>query len=153
MGRVAVDNPDVMEPRASAPASLARSRDWLRHPLSVLIWWALPLALGISTNFLHRTVPQTALVWAIALAWMGTGCALNAIRCGRRHCFISAPVLWLGAIAAALLALRLVTGQSVLGEVVNGTLAVAALSFLAERFWGIYATRNCRVTDRRAAGS
>jgi hypothetical protein len=73
------------------------------------------------------------------LAWMGTGCTLNALRCGRRHCFISAPVLWLGAIVTGLVALGVLSGQNSLGAVVNGTLVLAVLSLLSERLWGVYA--------------
>lgn len=72
---------------------------------------------------------------------MGTGCTLNALRCARRHCFISAPVLWLGALAAGLVAAGFIPGQNSLGEVVNGTLALAALSLLSERFRGSYADK------------
>jgi hypothetical protein len=72
---------------------------------------------------------------------MGTGCGLNALRCGRRHCFISGPVLWVGAIATGLIALGILSGRNALGEAVNGTVALAALSFLSEWFWGLYAGR------------
>jgi len=95
----------------------------------------------MSTNYGYLTPAWTALVWAVALAWMGTGCVLNALRCGRRHCLISGPVLWLGAIAAGLVALGILSNGNALGEVVNGTLAAAALSFVAEWFWGRYAYR------------
>lgn len=72
---------------------------------------------------------------------METGCALNALRCGRRHCPISGPVLWLGAIATLFVALGILSGRNALGEVVNGTIALAALSFLSEWFWGLSAGR------------
>lgn len=91
----------------------------------------------MSTNFWHLPLAETALLWAVALAWMGTGCALNALRRGRRHCFISAPLLWLGAVATGLVGLGILSGRNALGEVVNGTVAVAALSLLSERFWGL----------------
>lgn len=93
----------------------------------------------MSTNFWHQSPARTALVWAVALAWMGTGCTLNALRCRRRHCIISGPVLLLGAIATGLIALGVLPGGNALGEAVNGTLAVAALSFLSECLWGLYA--------------
>lgn len=122
-----------------APAASARSRDWLRQPMSAILWWVLPISLGMSTNFRHMPAARAAVTWAIALAWMGTGCALNAARCGRRHCFICAPVLWLGAVATGLVALGVLSGGNALGAAVNGTLALAALSFLSEWFWGLYA--------------
>ncbi|HZT04255.1 MAG TPA: hypothetical protein VFA39_18550 [Steroidobacteraceae bacterium] len=129
----------TIEHRSGSPISSAPSTDWLRQPVGVLFWWVLPLALGVSTNFRHLPLSWTAVTWAVALAWMGTGCVLNAVRCGRRHCFISGPVLWLGALATALVALGVLSGRNALGEAVNGSLAVAALSFLSERFWGPYA--------------
>jgi hypothetical protein len=135
----------MTETHTRAPgASSARSKDWLRQPLGFIFWWALPLALGVSTNFWHLSRASAGLAWAAGLAWMGTGCALNALRCGRRHCFISAPVLWLGAIGAGLVALGFISAQSALGETVNGALGLAALSFLCEWFWGLYAGRNVR---------
>ena len=126
-------------PQSCAPATSAGPRDWLRQPLGCIFWWVLPIALGVSTNFRHMPLARTAAIWAIALAWMGTGCVLNAVRCGRRHCFISGPVLWLGAIAAGLVALGVLSGGNALAEAVNGTLALAALSFVSEWFWGRYA--------------
>jgi hypothetical protein len=110
----------------------------LRQPIGIIFWWGMPIALGVSTNFWGLPPAQTAIPWAIAFAWMGTGCALNALRCGRRHCFISGPVLWLGAIATGLVALGVLSSRNTLGAIVNGTLALAALSFLSERFWGLY---------------
>lgn len=123
----------------SAPS--AKSRDWVRRPISIIFWWVLPIALGVSTNFWRLPLAQTGLIWAVALAWMGTGCTLNALRCGRRHCFISGPVLWLGAIAAGLVGFRVISDPNALGEAVNGALALAALSFLSEWLWGRYVER------------
>ena len=136
-----MDDGDMTDTRGCAPLSAARSRDWLRRPIALILGWALPIALGVSTNFWHLPLARTALIWAIALAWMGTGCALNALRCGRRHCFISAPVLWLGAIVTGLVALGVLSGQNSLGAAVNGTLVLAVLSLLSERLWGVYAGR------------
>jgi hypothetical protein len=131
----------MTETTSCAPIDPAKSRDWVRQPIGIIFWWALPIALGVSTNFWHLSLAQTGLIWALALGWMGTGCALNALRCGRRHCFISGPVLWLGAIAAGFVALGFISGQNALGEAVNGALALAALSFLSEWFWGLYVGR------------
>jgi hypothetical protein len=139
MGGTVVTEVDMTEGRSCTPVGSAQSRDWLRQPSGLIFWWGLPIGLGVSTNFWHLPVADTAFAWAVALAWMGTGCALNALRCGRRHCFISGPVLWLGALTTGLVAVGILSGRNALGEAVNATLAVAALSFLSEWFSGLYA--------------
>lgn len=131
----------MSEPTSCAPIGSVKPRDWLRQPIGITFWWALPIALGVSTNFWRVPLAQSALIWTVALAWMGTGCALNALRCGRRHCFISGPVLWLGAIAAGLVGFGVISDPKALGEAVNSALVLAALSFLAEWFWGVYVGR------------
>jgi hypothetical protein len=122
----------------SVSAATCKSRDWSRQPLGIVLWWALPIALGVSTNFLGLSVALAASIWAVAFAWMGTGCLLNALRCARLHCFISGPVLCLGAIAAAFIASGILSGRHALGDVVNVTSALALLSFLPEWAWGMY---------------
>jgi hypothetical protein len=131
----------MAESEVRAPGQSARSKDWLRQPMGVMFLWGIPIALGVSTNFLDLSLTQTAATWAGAFAWMGTGCALNALRCGRRHCYISGPVLWFGGIAAGLVALGIISSRNALGEVVNGTIALAALPLLSECIWGAYAAR------------
>lgn len=118
---------------------LDASKDWVRRPAGIIFWWVLPLGLGVASEVLHLPLAHSALLWAVALAWMGTGCAVNALRCRRRHCFISGPVLWLGAIVAGLVALGLIREQRSLAETVNATLVITGLSFLADCLWGPYA--------------
>ena len=48
------------------------------------------------------------------------------------------PVLWLGAIASALVGSGVLSGRHALGDVVNITSALAVLSFLPELGWGMY---------------
>jgi hypothetical protein len=78
-------------------------------------------------------------VWTVALAWMGTGCALNAIRCHRLHCYISAPVLFFGAVAAPALAFGLTPfSPHAASYVINVSLLLMVLSLLVEPIWGKY---------------
>lgn len=124
----------------SAPSTANESRDWVRKPLAFVLWWGLPILVGVSSSFLGLSLAQVAFLWAGAFAWMGTGCVLNARRCARLHCFISGPVLWLGAIAAALVGIGILSAPHALEDVVNATVVLALLSWLPERFWGRYRT-------------
>ena len=111
-------------------------RDLTRRPQTFLAWWGAPIALGLGSNFFSLSTAGVAAVWSGALAWMGVGCAVNAVRCQRVHCYISAPALLLGAIAAGLIA----TGAIDLGvegiNIVIGAAAAATLaSFIPEYVW------------------
>jgi hypothetical protein len=82
------------------------------------------------------------LVWAGALAWMDAGCALNAARCHRLHCYLSAPVLFLGALGTTAAAFGFEPfGAPTSSYVINTSLALALLSFLVEPIWGKYRSR------------
>ena len=118
------------------------SRDALRDPLGVALWWGLPLVAGWSAEVLPISPLAETLVWAAALTWMGTGCVVNARRCHRLHCYISAPVLLLGATAVVLAGLGWTPlGPHTASDLVNGSLGLALLSCLAEPIWGRYRSR------------
>jgi hypothetical protein len=66
-----------------------RSNDWLsRTHLNLLAWWVPKVAIIVT---LFVAVPFRAMVWTVALLWMGTACVLNARRCGRTHCRFTGP--------------------------------------------------------------
>ena len=71
----------------SAPTQTPR--DWLGSvPISVLAWW-LPKAAILAGLFVPVSV--RAVIWIIALTWMGTACILNARQCNRTHCRYTGP--------------------------------------------------------------
>jgi hypothetical protein len=118
----------------------AAAKDWVQQPLVAFLWWCLPLCLGFSMNFFAVPPRAAALVWTILLGWMGTGCVLNARRCHRLHCYISGPLLLLGAIFAGLVALHVATvGPRVFSNAISATLVLVLLSFVPERIWKRYA--------------
>jgi hypothetical protein len=63
--------------------------DWLNSTdTSLLAWWLPKLAIFVAV---FAAVPLRAVVWVLALLWMGTACILNARRCGRTHYRYTAP--------------------------------------------------------------
>jgi hypothetical protein len=114
------------------------SKDWFGQPLGAVLWWGLPIVIGIAAGPLQLPLADAAFIWAAAFAWMGTGCVLNARRCGRLHCFFSGPILWFGALAAALVGFRLLRGMHALNAVVWTTAVLALLSCVPELIWGKY---------------
>jgi hypothetical protein len=122
-------------------APLGPRKDWVRQPLTAILWWGLPLAIGIAVaNLLHLPPRAGAGVCAVLFAWMATGCLLNARRCHRLHCYISGPVLSAGAILAGLVALGVVDlNARTFSNAVSLVLVLALLSFLPELVWKRYA--------------
>lgn len=115
-----------------------KSADWFRRPAGAAIWWGLPLLLGVATNVFSETAQTASFVWAVVFAWMAGGCILNAMRCGRVHCYISGPTFVLGALACGAIGLGVIHGPHVLSNTVSATLVAVLLSFIPEWFWRRY---------------
>ena len=65
------------------------SRDWLGSTrASALAWWVPQAAIVVA---LSAPVSLRAVIWLLALIWMGTACVLNSRRCGRTHCRYTGP--------------------------------------------------------------
>jgi hypothetical protein len=70
-------------------APIQTSRDWLGSAhTSLLAWWMPKAAILVG---LFVPVSFRAVIWIIALIWMGTACILNARRCNRTHCRYTGP--------------------------------------------------------------
>ena len=117
-------------------------QDWVASSRTYTIAWGIPtaaLVVGILLPASARTI-----IWSMALAWMGAACILNALRCGRLHCYLTGPFFLLMAIAT------LLHGFEILWLGPNGwlwlglTLLVVGgglLWYLPERLWGKCFTR------------
>lgn len=117
----------------------ADKKDLAAGPLSFLLAWGLPLLAFITANLAEDAISTeaTVLILAGSFAWMGIACVLNARRCRRRHCYYSGPVFLLGAAAIVLVGFEIVPpGRERLGAVIGATLALVALTFVSELFWG-----------------
>ena len=64
-------------------------KDWARSPRGYLIAWGIPSLALIAAAWLAPGA--RALAWSAVLVWMGTGCIMNARRCGRTHCRYTGP--------------------------------------------------------------
>jgi hypothetical protein len=119
---------------------IAARKDWARQPLSICLWWGLPIVIGAAVGLLHLSFRTGAGICAALFLWMAAGCLLNARRCRRVHCYISGPVLFLGAIFAALVALGVLDlSPRAFGNAVSAVLVLALLSFVPEMVWKRYA--------------
>jgi hypothetical protein len=112
------------------------SRDWLRSPRTNLVAWWVPQAtivLGLLVP-----VPVRAVIWTVALLWMGTACVLNARRCGRTHCRYTGPYYLAMIVPVLILASDIVSadfyGWLVLGVLILGGSKV--IWWTTERAWG-----------------
>ncbi len=98
---------------------LYTSTDWLASRSKSFGIWGIPIILMIAARFFGDMT--TAIVWPIALSWLGAGCLLNAARCRRVHCMFTGPFFLIMALLSLLVGLGVVeagTGTwSMLGRI------------------------------------
>ncbi len=121
----------------------APARDLLsRRGTAILVYGAPTLAI-VATSGQGVAEGARMIVWTLAFAVMGIACVVNAVRCGRVHCYFTGPFLLLLAAASLLHGLRVVSlGRNGWGWL--GLVAIAgSVVFLTvpERLWGRYANR------------
>ncbi|MFB9264230.1 hypothetical protein ACFFWD_13770 [Bradyrhizobium erythrophlei] len=101
----------------------------------MLAWW-IPLALMIAGLLVPVSLRTAG--WAIALAWMGLACMLNARRCGRTHCRYTGPyflamILPVLALGAGLVSVGLFGWISMVAIILGGS---GLIWWATERTWG-----------------
>lgn len=115
------------------------NNDFVASPLPFWLLWGGPIVVLLSLNVFRLPLTWTAGIFAACFAWMGVGCAINARRCRRRHCYYSSPVLLVGALLTLLVGLGYLDfGQDGFMYVTWGTFAGVLLTFLPERLFGKY---------------
>ena len=126
-------------PEMAPMAEAARPTDWAGGARTFLVLWGLPIAVLIVSGAVAGGAARPV-AWPLALGWMGGACLLNAVRCGRLHCFITGP-LFLG---LGLLALLHGLGVVPLGDDgwrwLGGVTLVGGigLTYAPEWIWGRY---------------
>jgi hypothetical protein len=87
----------------------------------LLAWW-IPKAAILAGLFVPVSV--RAVIWIIALGWMGAACILNARRCSRTHCRYTGPYYLVMIVPVMALGAGLVTvgipGWVCLGMIILG---------------------------------
>ena len=108
-------------------------------PLAVLIFW-LPILAIAATGYAHVDTGLRTGVWTAACLVMSIGSAINAMRCGRLHCYWTGPFFLFGALATLLYGLSILPlGQIGWGLIGYTLLAgVVLLTYLPEHFYGRY---------------
>lgn len=122
-------------PNPNAPHDLTRGAP-------ALLIWCLPVAMLYAGGVWQA---GGVWLWAAAFAIMGTGCLLNARRCGRTHCYLTGPVLLLAALWSLLSVFGVVGMHRNL--LMLAVVTVAALAYLAEYPLGRYAGARGRARD------
>jgi len=113
--------------------------DLATRPLPFWALWGAPIAIMLSLNFLRPPGEWATVILSGCLAWMGVGCAINARKCHRRHCYYASPVLLIGAGLTLLVGFGFVDlGAYGLMYVTWGTFALVLLAFLPEKLFGKY---------------
>ncbi len=114
-------------------------KDWATVGRGRLVGWGLPVIAMIAAVPLDLQ----AIVWPMALAWMGIACLANARRCGRVHCFFTGPFFLAMAALALVVGFEIVSlGTSQWTWIGSGALAGAVLLHVgSESVWGRYRAR------------
>ena len=104
-----------------------------------LLYWLPAIAIVVVGVPAINNGWRTA-VWAVALATMGMACIVNALRCGRVHCYLTGPFFLLMAFVVLSYGLGILrlgeNGWNLLGLIT--LFGAVALWYLPEMFLGKY---------------
>ena len=113
--------------------------DLTDKPVPFFLLWGGPILILLSLNFVPLPLAWATVIIAASFAWMAIGCAINARRCHRRHCYYASPVLLVGAVLTVLVGFTIIDlGADGLIYVSWGTFAAVLLTFLPEKISGKY---------------
>ena len=121
-------------------ATTCKSRDILSSWWSVFILYWLPAIAIVVAGAPAISSGWRTVVWTVALATMGVACIVNALRCGRVHCYLTGPFFLLMALIALSYGLGILhlggNGWNLLGLLT--LIGAIALWCLPEMFLGKY---------------
>jgi hypothetical protein len=121
-------------------ATACKSRDILSSRWRVFILYWLPAIAIVVAGAPAISNGWRTVVWTVALATMGVACIVNALRCGRVHCYLTGPFFLLMALIALSYGLGMLhlggNGWNLLGLIT--LIGAIALWYLPEMFLGRY---------------
>ncbi len=125
-------------------ATTCKSRDILSSRWRVFILYWLPAIAIVVAGVPAISSGWRTVVWTVALATMGVACIVNALRCGRVHCYLTGPFFLLMALIALSYGLGILhlgqNGWNLLGLMT--LIGAIALWCLPEMLLGKYRKRN-----------
>jgi hypothetical protein len=125
-------------------ATTCKSRDILSSRLRVFLLYWLPAIAIVVVGVPAISSGWRTVVWTVALATMGVACIVNALRCGRVHCYLTGPFFLLMALIALSYGLGMLhlgwNGWNLLGLMT--LIGAIALWCLPEMLLGKYRKRN-----------
>ena len=128
-------------------ATNCESPDILASRRRVFLLYGLPAIAIVAAGAPAISNGWRAVVWTVALITMGVACMVNALRCGRVHCYLTGPFFLLMALVALLYGLGIMhlggKGWNLLGVIT--LIGTVALWCLPEMLFGKY--RKARAGD------
>ena len=125
-------------------ASTCKSRDILSSRWRVFLLYWLPAIAIVVAGAPAISNGWRTVVWTVALATMAVACIVNALRCGRVHCYVTGPFFLLMALVALSYGLGILhlggNGWNLLG--LATLIGAIALWCLPEMFLGKYRQRD-----------
>jgi hypothetical protein len=121
-------------------ATTCESRDILSSRRRVFTLYWLPAIAIVVAGAPAISNGWRTVVWIVALGIMGAACMVNALRCGRVHCYLTGPFFLLMALLALSNGLGILhlgrNGWNLLGLI--ALIGTIALWYLPEMFLGKY---------------
>jgi hypothetical protein len=111
--------------------------------VTAAVYW-LPVTALVVSAFFDISKAWRGALWAVAFMTMGTACIVNALRCGRVHCYLTGPFFYLIAIVAVLHGLGIAPLSALSWNVMSLVAFVAGITlyYLPERLFGKYVQRS-----------
>ena len=107
---------------------ICQQKDLVRSKMFWLMWALTAVAVG---GQIYWTAASPWFAAGLLLAWAAF-CGINAQRCGRTHCYLTAPILFVGAVAMLLLHFEVIRFPGYwVNALVFGGIAIGCLTEMA----------------------